>query len=173
MLPKNHILINLIISLILLIFFKPFFVLVFFLAAILIDADHYFYYIIEEKDFSFKRAYKWFVVNRKKFLAMSREERKKHKNWFLIFHGVEVLIILFISSQYYPIVYFVFFGFLAHLIQDMFEDIPLGVAERKLFLSYAIYKHFQHKRRLKNQEKYEKQYKKLKNKNNLNNVKEV
>lgn len=160
MLPKNHILINLITSLILLLFFKPVFVLIFFLAAVLIDADHYLYYVIEEKDLSFKRAFKWFVVNRKKMYAMSREERKKHKNWFLIFHGVEVLTLLFILSQYYSIIYFVFFGFLAHLIQDMFEDIPLGVAERKLFLFYAIYKHVHHKKRLKNEPEYAKQYKK-------------
>ena len=148
MLPKTHFIINLIISLILLKFFPGFYVLIFFLSSVLIDVDHYLFYVIEEKDFSLKNAYKWYKLNRIALKLMSREERKKHKNWVLIFHGLEPLIILFLISRTYYFFLFIFLGFLVHLVEDLFEDIPLGVAERKLFLSYAIYKHFQHKRRL-------------------------
>ena len=105
MLPKWHTTINLIISLILLFFLDPFYVLLFFASSVLIDFDHYLYYLYEKKDFSLKRAYNWHKTTIKKFHDMSGEERKKHRYFILIFHGVEILGILLIVSIFIPVVF--------------------------------------------------------------------
>ena len=144
MYPQQHFLINLILSLFLLLVFPPTYVLIFFLASFLIDFDHYLYYIFEEKDFSLKRAYKWFAIKKEALKKMPEKERKIHKRWFLVFHGVEGLaLVLLLSKLFYPFL-FVFIGMLAHNIEDLFEEIPLGIAERKLSLIYALYLHFKH-----------------------------
>ncbi|MBU1136572.1 MAG: hypothetical protein ABIG37_01630 [Nanoarchaeota archaeon] len=142
MFPKQHIIINFIVSLILLLVLKPFYVLIFFLASFLIDIDHYFYYIFEKKNFSLGKAYRWHTLNKARIKKMSPEERKIHYKFILIFHGIEPLLILILLSKFYPIIFFIFLGFTAHLIEDLFEHIPLGLFKKKFFLSYSIYKHF-------------------------------
>jgi len=145
MLVKNHLIINLIISLILLIFINPFYVLIFFLASVLIDADHYLYYIFAKKRFSLKSAYNWNVIERQKFQELSMEEKKKHRYFIFIFHSLEVLIFLLALSLYIPIFFFVAFGFFIHLIEDSIIAVKFKYLKRKLFLSYAIYLHVKNK----------------------------
>jgi len=145
MLPKKHLIINLILSLIFLYFTTPFNAGIIFLSSILIDIDHYFYYIFEKKNFSLKKAYFWFRIQRSRFIKLSKEERKKHKYFIFVFHGLEILIVLFILSYYYPIFFFIFIGFLIHLAEDSAEAFKLNVLERKLFLSYAIYMHWKNR----------------------------
>ena len=142
MFPKYHIIINLAVSLVLLSFLPYYFVLIFFFSSILIDSDHYFYYVIEEKNFSLKKAYKWFSRKHSYLLRLSKEEKKKHKAPFFIFHGIEMLAILFAISKFFYPVFFVMLGFSAHLIEDGFDRAIRGIFLRKLFLSYGLYKHF-------------------------------
>lgn len=142
MLPKYHIIINLLVSLILLYFLNPFYVLLFFLSSFLIDVDHYFYYILEKKNFSLKKAYNWCLIKRARLRALPREERKKHTKFFFIFHGIESLILLaFLSFIFYPL-FFIFLGVLVHMIEDVFEATCLGMVKRKFFLTYSLYTHF-------------------------------
>ena len=145
MMPKKHIRINLIISLILLFFIPPHYVLIIFLASVLIDVDHYLYYVFEKKRFSLKSAYNWFKIEKAKFHDLSREEKKKHRYFILIFHGIESLLILYVLSLYIPILFYVFLGFLIHLIEDSIIATRFKYLERKLFLSYAIYLHIKNK----------------------------
>ena len=146
MLPKYHILLNFIISLILLYFFQPINVLIFFLASFLIDADHYLYYVVEERHLSLKKAYRWFLENRKKFKNLSNSEKQKHKYFILIFHGIEPLTLLLLLSNFFHPIFFVFLGFLVHLIEDLNETIPLRTFKEKISLTYAVYKHFKTQR---------------------------
>lgn len=148
--PKYHIIINLVISWILLIFLSPIYVLIFFLASFLIDADHYLYYIIEKKNLSLRKAYNWFSLRKSRMKQLTRKERKKHHDFFLIFHGAEPIILLFVFSKFFYPLFFIFLAMLVHLIEDLTEDIPFGLFERKLFLSYALYLHFRTKLRENN-----------------------
>lgn len=141
MLPKWHIILNLIIGLILLFFFPPIGVLIFFLSSVLIDVDHYFYYIFEKKNISLKSAYTWFLLKKKKLLSLSKNERNKHKKFILIFHGIEPLIVLLILSKYSIFFSYIFLGFLIHLIEDLVEATRMGVFRKKLSLIYSIYSH--------------------------------
>jgi len=145
MLPKTHVILNLIISLALLFFLKPIYVLIIFLSSILIDIDHYLYYIFEKRRFSLKSAYNWYLIERKKFHDLSLEEKKKHRYFLFVFHGLETLAILLIFSKRYPILFFIFIGFSIHLIEDSIIATKFEYLKRKLFLSYATYLHTKNK----------------------------
>lgn len=145
MLPKSHIMINLVICLILLFFIKPIGVLIIFLSSVLIDVDHYLYYVFEKKSLSLKKAYKWFLIERQRILKSSLEERKKHRYFILIFHGLEPLAIILLLSKYFSFLLFIFIGFSIHLIEDLILEGKYKFLKRKLFLSYAIYLHTKNK----------------------------
>lgn len=145
MLPKTHIIINLIISLVLLIGVEPLYVLIFFLSSILIDVDHYLYYIYEKKNFSLKKAYNWNKKSIKQFHNLSREEKKRHRYFVFLLHGIETLIIILILSRFFPILFYVFLGFLTHLIEDAFVSIKFKYLERRLSIIYATYLHQKYK----------------------------
>lgn len=145
MLIKQHIIINLIISLILLFFISPIYVLVIFTSSILIDFDHYLYYIFEKKRYSLKSAYNWYLIERKRFHNLSPKEKKKHRYFIFIFHGLEILIILLFLSLYTPILFFVLTGFFIHLTEDSIVAAKFKYLKRKLFLTYAIYFHTKNK----------------------------
>ena len=145
MLPKSHIIINFFIDGIFLFFINPIYVVIIFLSSILIDIDHYFYYIFEKKNLSLKKGIKWYLLKRKQFHNLSREEKKKHKYFVFIFHGVESIILLSILSMYFPILIYVVIGFSIHLIEDLIVAGKFKYIERKLFLSYAIYLHKKNK----------------------------
>ena len=123
----------------------PLGVLIIFLSSVLIDVDHYLYYVFEKKRLSLKSAYNWFLIERSRFLKLSLEERKKHRYFILIFHGLEILAIILLLSKYFPFLFFIFIGFSIHLIEDSIEAFKLQFAKRRLFLSYAIYLHIKNK----------------------------
>jgi hypothetical protein len=103
----------------------PFFgLLIIFLSSFLMDADHFFYYIFKKRDFNLIRAYKWYIENTKKFCSSSKEKQKKIYIGFYIFHGIEILIILFLLGFYIsPIFNFILIGFLFHLSVDLISEI--------------------------------------------------
>ena len=139
MFPKTHIIINFFISLPLLFIINPVFVLIFFLSSFLIDVDHYLYYIFKKKSFSLKKAYNWFVIGGIKLRKLSKQERKKHNLGIMIFHGIEQIIILTLISAIFLPLFYIALGFFIHLIEDLIEDIPLGITKRKVSLIYSIY----------------------------------
>ena len=148
MLPKSHILIGIIISgLLYFLNIVPLLpVVMIFLSSILIDVDHYLYYIFQEKDVSLKKAYKWYLMRLKKYRKLSNKEKDKHKNFLLIFHGIEPLLIIYILSIYFPVLFWVFIGFIIHLITDLTIAHKDRIFNMKLFLTYQIYRHFKLKR---------------------------
>jgi hypothetical protein len=145
MLLENHIKINFILAIILLSVINPGSVFIIFLSSVLIDFDHYLYYIFEKKKFSLKSAYHWYLIERERFHRLSREEKKKHRYFIFIFHGLEVLIILFFLSNYCYVLFFVLIGFTIHLAEDLTIASKFKYLKRKLFLSYAIYLHIKNK----------------------------
>src|SRR3989344_7888189 len=99
MLPKHHILLGFIFSLVTFFLFSQIGTLggvVIFLSSFLIDFDHYIYYIFKKKDFSLKRAYLWYKEKGEK---IDRTKINLRKNYFVAhyyFHGIE-WIFLFVA----------------------------------------------------------------------------
>jgi len=121
MLPRTHIILGFIFSGLLFLIFPLtlFQASLIFLSSFLIDFDHYLYYLFKKRDFSLKRAYFWFKMKGKKLKELPREERKKYSTAILCFHGLEILIILFILGYLISnLFYFVLIGAGFHLILD-------------------------------------------------------
>lgn len=97
-----------------------------FLSSFLIDVDHYLYYVFRKKDFSLKRAYKWYVKNTHKFCSLPLEKRNKFYIGIYIFHGIEFLIILFLLGTFVSQIFiFILVGFWFHLFMDLISEIVL------------------------------------------------
>lgn len=95
-------------------------------SSVLIDVDHYIYYAYKKKDLNFFKARKWFFKNLHVALNMSREERNKLEMGVMIFHGVEMLAILFVLGFFAsPYFFFVFIGFGFHLVLDVLFNLTL------------------------------------------------
>lgn len=121
MLPKKHIILGLIFSLTLIFLFpaigwKGFGVI--FLSSVFIDIDHYLYFIFKKKDINLMNSYNWFIKKRKEFFSVSREQRNKTIPMLFVFHGIEVLLIVFVLSFFSRIFFFIFLGFSFHLLVD-------------------------------------------------------
>ena len=99
MLPKYHIILGFFFSLILFLIF-PFIgllgFLIIFVSSVLIDADIYLYYVFTKKNFNLINAMKYYSKKRKEVLLLPMEQRAKKQGNIRIFHGIEVLLILFL-----------------------------------------------------------------------------
>lgn len=136
MLPKYHIVIGFITSILLFSIFNltPPQILLIFLSSFLIDIDHYLFFVFRKKSLSLKKAFKWFSDRRIKRIAMPTEEQIKYTNHILIFHGIEFWILLVILANYFTIFWFVLLGFLIHMILDYIELIYIKVP---LYLKFS------------------------------------
>src|SRR3989344_5829929 len=125
MLPKYHIMIGALVSLLLYYFISLTLtqVIIIFLSSFLIDIDHYIIYGIMHKDWSLKNAQKYFFNMREKGIKTSSEERKKYKRHIFIFHGIEFWFVLFVISEYLPLIIFVLYGFAIHIFLDYIDCI--------------------------------------------------
>jgi len=124
MLPKHHLLIGIIFSLVIYIIFPnigivP--IMLIFLSSVLIDTDHYLYYIAKKRDFSLINAYNWFYEKRKRFVSMDPSTRLKFKAPILIFHGIEFVLLLSILSFFNKLIFWILIGTIIHLTADYCE----------------------------------------------------
>jgi len=126
MLPSKHFILGLLFAGFLYFIFPKinfigFLIIIF--SAFLIDVDHYLYYVYKKKNFSLRKAYKWFIENKKKLLSLPWEQRNKFQTGFSFLHGIEILLILLILwvfvSKYFL---FVFVGFAFHLLLDSIDQ---------------------------------------------------
>lgn len=112
-----------------------------FLSSILIDVDHYIYYVFKKRDLNLRKAFNWFLEHRKEF-------ERNPKPFRFVCHSIEFLSILAILSLYFNILFFIFLGFVFHLMTDL---IYISIKE-KLHLrgfSFLLYSMFQKKRQTK------------------------
>ena len=143
MLPKYHILFGFLFASFLFIFF-PFISLlgffIIFFSSVLIDVDHYLFYVFKNKIFSIKKAYTYFYEKRKKLLAKGLKEKKINPLMYL-FHGIEILFVLFILGLFANKIFlFIFMGFSFHLFLDVLEQIYYGFRIAKVSLIYDFIK---------------------------------
>ncbi len=122
MLPKTHVILGLVFSLIILAIFPEIgifgFIIIWF-SSIFIDVDHYLYYAYTRNSWSLKEAYDWFIKKSNAFLEMSYEDRIKNAKFIpCIFHGIEMIIILSILSFVSSIFLYILIGFIFHQLLD-------------------------------------------------------
>lgn len=123
MLPKWHILIGFLISILLVYFFK--FTLlagtIIFVASWLIDIDHYFWYAIETKDWNLFHALRWYRKLAPKWLRLSKIQKEKYKRGFFLFHGISFWLILGGLSFLNEIFLWILIGVAIHMILDWID----------------------------------------------------
>lgn len=124
MLPKKHLILGAIFSIILFILFPKIGFLGFFLilfSSVLIDVDHYIYYIYKKRDFNISNSYKWYSKPIKKWNNLSQEKRKEFYSGIFLFHGLEIIIILLFLIFYFNFFIYILIGFLFHQILDFID----------------------------------------------------
>lgn len=85
--------------------------LYFFLASILIDTDHYLGYIWSKRSFSIKGMFQYYD-------ELFRYVKKNPYLGICVFHTAEFLTIFIFLSFYSSIAFYIFLGFIYHLILD-------------------------------------------------------
>jgi len=126
MLPKWHVLLGAILSIILTIFFGFSWQasLIVFIASVLIDIDHNIFYILKFKDISLKKAYTYHA-----------KLSHNHKPMMHIFHTAEFLFIILSLSFLFPIFMLLFLGMLFHSICDFLDmAFKKDLSSREYFL---------------------------------------
>jgi len=142
MLPKFHILLGFIFASVLFALFEEvslFFATIIFFASFLIDTDHYLYYVYKKKDINLRRAYAWFVTLGKSHKKMSLEDKEKFYIGVHIFHGLELVGILWLLGTlfYTPLVY-VTIGFVFHLFLDLISETTTFGRYSRLSFIYVV-----------------------------------
>ena len=127
MLPYIHFVIGLIVSGGLYLFFPEISLLeagILLASSVLIDFDHYLYYVFKIKTFNLKKAYNWFSQRKKKHKKLTKEQRKQFPTIPSIFHGVEWIILFYVSGIFIwnPLI-FVSLGMFLHLVTDLTETL--------------------------------------------------
>ncbi|MBI2449351.1 hypothetical protein HYV49_03570 [Candidatus Pacearchaeota archaeon] len=132
MLPKTHILLGAILSVILILILKISIIsaIIIFLSSFLIDVDHYIAYVINKKDWSLSNSYKLY-----------KNVPRDHKPMIHFLHTIEFLIVLFILGLYFPLFMLIFLGFIFHSNLDIIEMInKRQLSQREFFLSRYLFK---------------------------------
>ena len=125
MLPKYHIILGAIFSIIIYFIFpiSIFQATIIFLASFLIDIDHYLVYVYKKKDINPLNSVKYFFKIRSKYLKLSKKQREQYKKPHFIFHGIETILLLYLLSLVNGIFLFILIGVIFHLILDYLEII--------------------------------------------------
>ncbi|PIN77163.1 hypothetical protein COV15_02885 [Candidatus Woesearchaeota archaeon CG10_big_fil_rev_8_21_14_0_10_34_12] len=112
MLPKSHIVLGAIFSLVLFYFFHFTFsqISLVFLASVLIDFDHFLFYFSRNKNLNLKKAYYW-----------HKAIIYDHKPIVQTFHTVEFLILILLLSFIWKLFIFVFIGMIFHSAVDIID----------------------------------------------------
>lgn len=132
MLPKFHILIGFILSILLHLFFPHIpilHLLIFFLSSFLFDVDHYIYFIFTKKSFNLFKSYKYFRYDLREIAI--KNKIKKTKYLLLPFHLIEFLLIIFVFSIFIQFFRFIFLGIVSHIIVDWIYDLTLDKKDKK------------------------------------------
>ena len=144
MLPKHHIFLGFFFALFLFFIFPKIEIvgfLIIFLSSFLIDIDHYIYYVFKKRDLSLSRAYKWFRKRHKRLLSLSRKKRNEIYTEIHFFHGIEILIILFLLGLFvHKYFCYILIGFAFHLFLDVIHQRKIHDRLDRISLIYDFIK---------------------------------
>ncbi|RMD45972.1 hypothetical protein D6829_00895 [Candidatus Pacearchaeota archaeon] len=140
--PKWHILSGFIAAIFLIYFFGLSFLAgtAVFASSFLIDIDHYFLYVFKKKNFNIRNSIKWNFKKREEYRKLSKVEKRKFKHNFVVFHGIEFIIVLVALSFINKLFTWILIGSLIHLIMDYAEGIyfkePIYPKVSQIYLFY-------------------------------------
>ncbi len=141
MLPKWHVFLGLVFSLVLWAFFPDirwYFILVLFLSSVLIDFDHYMTFIWKKGSWSLPDAFDYYI----KQIDTIISERKRgiiRKGDFIIFHTIEFHAVVLALGFLYPVFLYVLAGMVFHSLSDLVYLTYEGyVYRREFFLTNWI-----------------------------------
>lgn len=120
--PKQHLVLGILFSILIFLFFQHIgwlAILIIILSNFLVDVDHYIYFVFKEKKISLRESYWWYIKRAEKFNKLSAKKSKEYQKLPFIFHGFEFWIILFCGSFFFPILSWVLFGVMVHMISDI------------------------------------------------------
>jgi len=120
MLPKNHVYIGIIFSILVYLIFPAVGILgalIIFAASVLIDVDHYSVYVWRKKDWSLKNSFKWYM----EFKKNKDRTIKKLKSPMNVLHTIEFLFLFFVISIFNNLLFLIFVGFIFHSICDVYH----------------------------------------------------
>ncbi|MFA5992300.1 MAG: hypothetical protein WC796_01170 [Candidatus Pacearchaeota archaeon] len=131
MLPKVHVIIGLLFSIVVYFLFPSIGILgllIIFLSSFLIDVDHYIYFVLKKHNLSLIKAYRWFRKHEKLKELLSKDPsiKQKIKNYhfgFFFLHGIEAILVLLVLFYFTKSLIFieVVLGFIIHQILDFIE----------------------------------------------------
>ena len=120
--PKHHILLGTILSIICYLYFNNITLIpalvIWFSSWLIIDLDHVIRYTIKTKNINPIKFLKWSKQKEQKWKKLTKKQKEKYKYPIFIFHNIEILIILLITALFFNMFFWVFIGFLFHLILD-------------------------------------------------------
>ena len=143
MVPKKHILLGLIFSVLIYFILKLNLIQVsiIFLSSVLIDFDHVIYYFFKKKNLNPKKAINYYFKKKEKLEKLSIEEKRRVYWGFYCFHGIEIVIILFLLgffiSNYF---YFVLIGVTFHLVLDYIHQLTNHLRFDKVSIFWDYFK---------------------------------
>ena len=149
MYPKYHIILGFIFTITLFFLFPQFNIFalsIIFLSSFLIDIDHYLGHAYLKKDLNPFNALKWHFNLSKKEMKMDRKTRNMHYTHLCIFHGIEILVILFFLSYINLIFLYIMIGFSFHMVLDIIYQPFYHDRIDKLSLIYDFFKYKKLKR---------------------------
>lgn len=145
MLPRWHVLLGAIFSLIIWFFspgINPFYIGLIFLSSFLIDFDHYLWTIKYKKSLSLKCSLDFYDKEFPKIYARDKKKGLRKKYFLHIFHTVEFLILIAILSFFWVGFFYISIGMIFHFLTDvifMFVNDDLHIKEF-FFLSWFFRK---------------------------------
>ncbi len=149
MFPTQHAILGAIFAFLLHLLYPPFSVLgltLLFLASFLIDVDHYLLYVIERRDISLRKAYFWCRDLGLTYESLTPKQLKTARIPICFFHTFESTIILFILSFFSEFLFFIFLGFIFHLLVDYTYALIIAINSSKevtyyhpFLLSYNLF----------------------------------
>ena len=146
MYPKTHVIFGFIFSFILFVCFSEinlFFAILIFLSSFLVDIDHYFFRAWKLNQKNIFKAYKSNMDIKKNYKKLSKKEKEKIIPGFYIFHGFEIIIVLFLLGiSLHRFFYFIMIGILFHLCLD-YVEIILNKEKMHKFSSILDYLSFE------------------------------
>ena len=85
---------------------------------LIIDADGVPYIISKAKTINPRKFFNYYNKRKEKWESLKSKKRSEYKSPIRIFHNLEFLIILLILGNFFQPLYYIFIGFLFHLIFD-------------------------------------------------------
>lgn len=135
MLPKTHIILGAIFTLVVLIIFPKtpvYGIILIFLSSFLIDFDHYLSAVTKTRSLSIKKAFNYHI--RQGAIAL-REKAKgiRRKGTFHLFHTLEFLVLIYLLGLLWKLFLYILIGMIFHSILDVIYLIDLDLLYRRDF----------------------------------------